>query len=191
MPKAVFVKSEFVKSASQKEDFLLNHPSVVMIGRSNVGKSTLINALVKRKQFMKTSKTPGHTNLVNYALIDDSFYLCDAPGYGFAKYQRDSFGPLMKSFLEENPGLKKVYLLIDSRRLLLPDDDEFATYLEHLSLPYSFVFTKYDKLKKEEKDHLKEQIEKVKPTTSFVVGLKDEKGYQALREDIVRSTRRA
>lgn len=188
MAKINFQKSVFVTSACEKKQFKLDLPQVVFIGRSNVGKSTLINGLVKNKNFMKTSKTAGLTALVNYGKIDDKFYLCDAPGYGYAKlFARDRFAPLMKAYLEENKQLKKVYLLIDSRRLLLPADDEFATYLEELKIPYCFVFTKFDKLKKVEKEDLQEQIEKVKPTASFVVAMKDEKGLEAIRQDIVKT----
>lgn len=187
MPKNSFSKVEFVRSAYRKEDFLFDRPCVTFLGRSNVGKSTLINGLLRRKNFMKTSKTAGQTKSVNYALIDEKFYLCDVPGYGFATFARDNFSGLMKDFLEENRALKKVYLLIDSRRLLLPADDEFADYLEDRKIPYSFVFTKVDKLGTSEKNLLREQEEKVAPATYFEVGLKKENLYEALRSDILRS----
>ena len=187
MPKNRFSKVEFVRSAYRKEDFLFDKPTVTFIGRSNVGKSTLVNGLLRRKNFMKTSKTAGQTKAVNYALIDDKFYLADVPGYGFATFARDNFAGLMKDFLEENKALKKVYLLIDSRRLLLPADDEFADYLEDLHLPYSFVFTKVDKLGTSEKNLLQEQEKKVAPTSFFEVGLKKDNLYEALRSDILKS----
>ena len=188
MTKISFQNVEFILSAADKKKFRQDYPAVVFIGRSNVGKSTLINGLVRRGQFMKTSKTPGCTYLVNYALVDHAFYLCDAPGYGYAKlFSRDTFAPLMKAFLEENPALKKVYILIDSRRLLLPADDSFADYLESLELPYSFIFTKCDKLKKAEKDALEEQIQKVLPTASFRVGIRDDRSYEAVRQDIIKT----
>lgn len=186
MAKISFQNVEFTVSAADSKHFRQDKPAVVFIGRSNVGKSTLINGLVRRKQFMKTSKTAGRTYLVNYAKIDNAFYLCDAPGYGYAKlFSRDTFAPLMKAFLEDNPSLKKVYILVDSRRLLLPADDDFASYLDSLGLEYSFIFTKYDKLKKVEKDALEEQIEKVKPATSFKVSLGDDRSYEIVRQDII------
>lgn len=187
MTKKDFTDIRFVKSAVDKKQFLLDHPVITFIGRSNVGKSTLINAIVRRKNLMKTSKTAGHTNMVNYSMIDSSFYLADVPGYGFATFKRDTFAPLMKSFLEENKALKKVYLLIDARRLLMPADDDFASYLDEIGVEYSFVFTKVDKLSASEKHFLNLQKEKLKPKACFDVGFKKEALYQALRDDIIKT----
>ena len=173
--KLCFTKVKFVKSATKKEEFLFDKPVFTFIGRSNVGKSTLINRLVQQKGFRKTSKTAGRTNRVNYALIDSKLYLADVPGYGFATFERDSFSPRRKAFLEENKALKKVYILIDSRRLLRPADDSFRDYLEGLNIPFAAVFTKRDKLKSEEKLLVKEQEERILPYESFEVSLKDEK----------------
>lgn len=191
MSKVSFQNVEFIKSAVDKKGFLLDKPVVTFIGRSNVGKSTLCNGLVRRKNFMKTSKTAGQTRMVNYALIDNAFYLADVPGYGFATFQRDTFEGLMKDFLEDNKALKKVYLLIDSRRLLLPADADFADYLEEMKIPYAYVFTKVDKLNSSEKHYLKLQEEKIAPVPFFEVGIKKENLYQALRDDIVKATRGA
>lgn len=191
MPKKSFSDIAFIRSAPDKKQFLFDHPTVTFIGRSNVGKSTLINSLVQRKNFMKTSKTAGLTKMVNYSLIDNSFYLADVPGYGFATFQRDNFAPLMKDFLEDNKALKKVYILIDSRRLLLPADDEFASYLESLGIPYAFVFTKTDRMNASEKHFLRQQIEKLAPTQCFEVGLKMENKIQALRDDIIKTVKGA
>lgn len=187
MPKVSFKKAVFIKSAIDKNGFLYDHPTITFIGRSNVGKSTLINSLVGMKNFMKTSKTAGQTNMVNYALIDNSFYLADVPGYGFATFKRDTFAGLMKDFIENNRGLKKVYILIDGRRLLLPADDDFASYLEELKIPYAFVFTKIDKLSSSEKYYLKLQKEKLAPIDMFEVGLNKNELYNALKDDIIKS----
>lgn len=182
-----FQNVNFVKSAIDKKGFLLDKPTITFIGRSNVGKSTLVNSLVQRKNFMKTSKTAGQTNMVNYALVDNSFYVADVPGYGFATFKRDTFAGLMKDFIEENKGLKKVYLLIDARRLLLPADDDFASYLDSLNIDYAFVFTKVDKLNMSEKHYLSLQKEKLSGKQIFEVGLKKENLYQILRDDIVKT----
>lgn len=191
MPKNDFSDVRFVKSAVDQKGFLYDKPIVTFIGRSNVGKSTLINQLVRRKNFMKTSKTAGLTNMVNYSLIDNRFYLVDVPGYGYATFARDHFAKLMEDFLVENKALKKVYILIDARRLLLPADDDFANYLESLSIPYSFVFTKTDKMTQSEKHYLRLQEEKIAPAGFFEVGLKKESGYQALRDDIISTVKGA
>lgn len=191
MAERSFLNAVFVRSAPDKSQFLKDHPVVTFIGRSNVGKSTLINALVRRKNFMKTSKTAGLTSMVNFALIDNKFYLADVPGYGFATFKRDTFAPMMKDFLEDNPALKKVYILIDGRRLLLPADEEFADYLDSLHIPYAFVFTKTDRMNASEKHYLSLQKEKLAPVACFDVGMKNEKGYQALRDDIVRTVKGA
>ena len=170
MAKNDFQDVNFVRSAVEKKQFLYDKPAVTFIGRSNVGKSTLINQLVRRKNFMKTSKTAGQTNMVNYAVIGNKFYLVDVPGI-------------------DNKALKKVYILVDARRLLLPADDEFAEYLESLKIPHAFVFTKTDKMTASEKHYLKLQEEKLAPIPCFEVGLKKESAYQALRDDIIRTVK--
>ncbi|MFA6861364.1 MAG: ribosome biogenesis GTP-binding protein YihA/YsxC [Bacilli bacterium] len=187
MPKKMFFSAEFIKSAVSRKDFLFDRPAFSFLGRSNVGKSTLINSLLRRKGFMKTSKTPGLTRFVNYALIDNRFYLTDVPGYGFATFERKSFQGLMKDYLEDNSALKKVYLLIDSRRLLMPADDQFADYLDEIKLPYAFVFTKCDKLSSSDKHYLKLQIDKLAPVKCFEVSSSDEASLELLRKDIYSS----
>ena len=182
--KICFQNIRFIRSAVEKSQFLQDHPVVTFIGRSNVGKSTLVNETVKCKNFMKTSKTAGLTKMVNYSLIDNKLYFADVPGYGFATFERDNFAGLMKDFIEDNPSLKKVYLLIDARRLLLPADDEFASYLESLHIPYAFVFTKCDKINTSERHFLRLQEEKLAPVPCFEVGFKMNQNYQKLRDDI-------
>ncbi len=192
--KLLFETASFVTSAAKKEQFLNDKPMVTLMGRSNVGKSSLINSLTKMPSLMKTSKKPGRTQLVNYALINSRFYLVDVPGYGFASFKRDTFEGLMKDFIEENPRLRKIYILIDSRRLLQEGDLEFASYLESLGLNYSYIFTKADKLNTSEKHFLDLQIKKVeeeKPEVScFVSSAKDERQFDLIRQDILKVTRK-
>ena len=101
--KICFQNIRFIRSAVEKSQFLQDHPVITFIGRSNVGKSTLVNEIVKCKNFMKTSKTAGLTKMVNYSLIDNKLYFADVPGYGFATFERDNFAGLMKDFIEDNP----------------------------------------------------------------------------------------
>lgn len=191
--RVLFQKAVFVTSAARKEQFRFEHPSVTMMGRSNVGKSTLINSLTKNPSLMKTSKKPGRTQLVNYSLVNDKFFLVDVPGYGFASFKRDTFEGLMKDFIEDNRSLRKIYILIDSRRLLQEGDIEFASYLESLGISYSYVFTKADKLNTSERHFLDLQIKKLseekKELVCFVTGLKDGKSLDLIRQDMISVTR--
>lgn len=178
----------FIKSCLKKEDFLLDKPAVCFLGRSNVGKSTLINQITNTKRLMKTSKTPGLTRFVNYALVDEMFYLCDSPGYGYASLDRNHFDKLMSSYLECK-NLKKIYILIDSRRLLSNAEVEFA---DSLKVPYSYIFTKYDKLSGNEKYDLKKQIEMLEneKIEYFITSSIDNSSLEKVRLDIINAVSR-
>jgi GTP-binding protein len=152
----VIVKSaEFVKSAvkpSQYPDTEL--PEIAFAGRSNVGKSSLINCLVNRKQLVKTSSTPGKTRLINFFNINHEVLFVDLPGYGYAKVskqEKKKWGPMVETYLAERSSLKGVLLLIDLRRS--PREDEFLMmdWLAHYQLPGKIILTKADKLKKNER----------------------------------------
>lgn len=187
MSNKYFKESRFIKSCVDKSGFLYDLPEVCFLGRSNVGKSTLINELTSCKRLMKTSKTPGLTRLINYALIDESFYICDSPGYGYASLNREHFAKLMDDFLS-SPNLKKLYILIDSRRLLQESDLEFV---ESLKVPYSFIFTKFDKLTGNEKYYLnkqKELLEKEK-REYFVASINDNSSLDKIRIDIINTVK--
>lgn len=182
-----FTKIKFVKSATKKEEFLLDKKAITFLGRSNVGKSSLINSLVSEKNFMKVSKTPGRTIYVNYALINDSFYLVDVPGYGYAKNDSSSFPKLMKDFLEDNPQLKKIYLLIDSRRGVSLEEEDFLSYLLKLNIPICIIFTKVDKLNTSEKSFLAKETDKIKikELQYFFASVSDNKLIDKIRKDIL------
>lgn len=179
-----FRKTRFVRSAAKPEDFLFDLPAVTFLGRSNVGKSSLINALVGQKNLMKTSKTPGRTQLVNYAVVDGAFYLVDVPGYGYATSVRDTFSGLMEAFLTDNRSLRKIYLLLDSRRLLQESDLPILEDLKALPYPLLVVFTKTDKLSAAEKKDLLLQEEKLLPIPSLSFSVKDAASVEKLRTDI-------
>jgi len=120
----------------------------VFIGRSNVGKSTLINFLCNKKKLAKTSSTPGKTQLINYFLINEAWYLVDLPGYGYAKVsktQRQEFQKMIKDYLTLREEITNVFLLIDSRIEPQKIDLEFIDWLAVNRIPFSIVFTKSDR----------------------------------------------
>jgi len=125
-------------------------PEVAFAGRSNVGKSSLINALVSRHRLARTSADPGRTREVNFFLLDSRLRLADLPGYGFAKVSRGAarrFQDLGRAYLRGRANLKRVYLLIDARHGLKPSDDEALDALDQAAVSYQIVLTKTDKLK--------------------------------------------
>ncbi len=123
-------------------------PEFAFIGRSNVGKSSLINMLVSRKNLAKTSSTPGKTQLINHFLINGSWYLVDLPGYGYARVSqrsRESWGNMVNQYLLNRENLMTVFVLIDSRHSPQSIDLEFVNYLGEKAIPFQIVFTKADK----------------------------------------------
>lgn len=127
-----------------KEEFLL-------VGRSNVGKSSFINTIINRKNYARTSSTPGKTQTLNFYKINDSFYLVDAPGYGFAKVRnslKKKFGLIMESYLKSRENLKIVFLLLDFRHKPTSDDIMMYDYLKYYNVPVTIICTKVDKVSK-------------------------------------------
>ena len=157
-------KSEFVKSAVVEKDYpeFNNTVEFSFIGRSNVGKSSLINSLTKRKNLARTSKTPGRTQLINYFLINDKIHFVDLPGYGFAKVPeavRRNWGKTIESYLVSKRE-KVVFLLLDLRRVPSNEDMEMLKWLEHFEIEYYIIFTKADKLSNNEKFKQLKEIKK-------------------------------
>lgn len=147
-------KIEFVKSASVLNQLPeIKLPEVVLAGRSNVGKSTFINALSKRKAIAKTSSTPGKTRTINYYLIDSKFYIVDLPGFGYAKVakkEREYWERLLIKFFAENSNIARVLHFIDSRHKPTQLDILLNNYLIDLNIPYVVILNKIDKLKQSE-----------------------------------------
>ncbi len=156
-----FSKATFIKSAPTLLDKPLdNYPEVLFVGRSNVGKSSLINALTKRKKLAFTSSKPGYTKLLNYYLIDDKFYLVDAPGYGYTSSgskHLDAFSKMMETYFQ-NPHLSLVVLLLDSRRTPNEDDLSFVEFLKVSNIKFLIVMSKIDKLNQSETSRMKKNI---------------------------------
>ena len=149
-----YAKIEFVKSAFKMvqvpEESL---PEIAFAGRSNVGKSSLINRLVNRNGLVKVSSRPGKTQSLNYFIVDSKLYLVDLPGYGFAKVSRklqDDWQELVTDYLSTSPTLRCVVVLIDIRHALKAQDRELVEWLRSRGRPFIIVYTKRDKLSNNE-----------------------------------------
>ncbi len=124
-------------------------PEFLMVGRSNVGKSSFINTLINRKNYARTSSNPGKTQTINFYLVNDTFYLVDAPGYGYAnlsKKKQRKFGLMMEDYLVNRKNLKQVFMLIDFRHKPSSDDIMMYNFLKHYELPVTIIATKTDKI---------------------------------------------
>jgi GTP-binding protein len=128
-----------------------NLPEFAFIGRSNVGKSSLINMIMQKKDLARVSKQPGKTQSLNFYKVDETWYLVDLPGYGYAKTShtnRDSWGRMIKYYLKNRAPLINAFVLIDSRHTLQKIDKEFIDWLGLHEVPFTIVFTKTDKVHK-------------------------------------------
>ena len=157
-----FENIKFIKSANQVSQFPEDSGSeIALVGRSNAGKSTALNAIFRRKNIAKTSKTPGRTQLINFFDIDDNCRVVDLPGYGFAavsKEKRKQWDELISDYFRTRDALKGVFLIIDSRRMITELDHLFLDFYLPLGKSLHVILTKADKLKK------LEQIEVLKST---------------------------
>ena len=125
-------------------------PEYAFIGRSNVGKSSLINMLTERKSLAKTSGRPGKTQLINHFIINDNWYLVDLPGYGYARVSKSAkkvFQKFITAYFEKREQLVSAFVLVDIRHTPQPIDLEFMQWLGENRIPFSIIFTKVDKLK--------------------------------------------
>ena len=160
-----FLNATFIKSCpNRNEKPQAQKPEVLIVGRSNVGKSSLINALTQKKKLAFTSSKPGHTRLLNYYDVDGQFYLVDAPGYGYAKGGIDLdrlFAEMMSSYFENNSDLRLVLILLDARRELSDDDLEIVEYVKENKIPFALVITKYDKVNQKEKSALNKYLKEM------------------------------
>ncbi|NCE64217.1 YihA family ribosome biogenesis GTP-binding protein [Pseudoflavonifractor sp. 524-17] len=146
--------AEFIRSAAKAADFPRDHlPQVVFAGRSNVGKSSVINKLLNRKNFARVGSAPGKTTHINYFLIDKKLYLVDLPGYGYAKVshaEKARWGRLIESWFADSSLMTLGILIVDARHKPTADDCTMADWFKHSGRPFLVVANKLDKLKKSE-----------------------------------------
>jgi len=148
----IIKSAEFVTSAVKPSQYpQWNLPEMAFAGRSNVGKSSLINAILNRRHLVKTSSTPGRTQLINFFSINDDMGFVDIPGYGYAKVPssvKKGWGAMIETYLSTRKNLKGVVLILDLRRTPGPEDMTFMDWLSHYNIPFIRVLTKADKLSK-------------------------------------------
>lgn len=140
-----------LSAVSSKQYPSEGYPEIALLGRSNVGKSSLINTLINRKSFARTSSTPGKTQTLNFYNIEDLLYLVDVPGYGFAKVskkQREEFGVMIEEYLTTRKVLQGVVILVDGRHAPSDDDVSMYQFVSYYHIPTLIVATKMDKVKK-------------------------------------------
>jgi GTP-binding protein len=166
--KAAYVISSPTVEGCPKPD----RAEYAFIGRSNVGKSSLINMLTRNAKLAKTSNTPGKTQLINHFLINDSFYIVDLPGYGFAKVSqstRSTWQKMIAGYLQERTNLVTVFVLIDSRHEPQKIDLAFLRKLGEWGVPFNVIFTKADKsTQRESAKHAREFIEAMKKEWEYI-----------------------
>ena len=149
-----FINAKFIKSASKKDEFIVDDLSqIAIVGRSNVGKSSLINLLTNNSKMAKTSSTPGRTRLVNYFNINNKFYLVDLPGYGYHKASKsiaNAWDAVMNDYFSNNEKLKLVFVLLDCRVGATDLDKQMLDYLAEHEIPAIIIMTKADKISRSE-----------------------------------------
>jgi GTP-binding protein len=155
--------AEFITSSTDWRKCPETHkPEFAFIGRSNVGKSSLINMLVDRKKLAKTSSTPGKTQTINHFLVNDRWYLVDLPGYGYASASRSArfeWGKMIEQYLKNRKNLYCTFILLDARLKPQAIDLDFITWMGEHHLPLALLLTKSDKLKQQELAKSKKIIE--------------------------------
>jgi GTP-binding protein len=180
---AIFLKSAFQESQYPPPD----KTEVAFAGRSNVGKSSLLNILVNRKNLARTSSTPGRTQALNFFLVDERFYFVDLPGYGYARVSlevKKSWRGMVGTYLRNRPNLKAVVVIVDIRRDLGEEDKEFIGWLEQEGKTVILVLTKVDKLSRNERDSRVRQMEKdlsgIAPTKPILFSAKTREGRKEI-----------
>ena len=168
--------AEFIISAMRISQYPTdNLPEFMLVGRSNVGKSSFINTITGNKKMARVSNTPGKTRNLNFYLLNNSFYLVDVPGYGYAsvsKKEQRKFGLMIEEYLEKRPNLIRTFMLVDLRHKPSDDDVLMYKYLKHFNLPVTVIATKADKISKNKREKAKNTILKtleLQDSDTFIV----------------------
>ncbi len=165
----IIKNAEFYKSIKNKEDFFnYDMPEIAIVGKSNVGKSSLINMLTKNSKLARVSKQPGKTRLINYFLINKNFYLVDLPGYGFARVSKEekiSWDRMMTGYFESAQNLKLVIILMDIRHKPSEDDKMMLRFVEQYGFTYMIGATKADKIAKSKRKNELFKLRRECPTS--------------------------
>lgn len=155
--------AEFVISAVRKQQYPNDPlPEIALAGRSNVGKSSFINQMIRKKKLARTSSTPGKTQTLNFYKINRQFYFVDVPGYGYAKVskkEKERWGAMMEEYFQTRKSLQTVLLVTDLRHPPTKDDLQMFVYLQHFQIPIAVIATKYDKVKKKDQHKCIRQTE--------------------------------
>ncbi|MCB0284704.1 MAG: YihA family ribosome biogenesis GTP-binding protein [Calditrichae bacterium] len=184
-----FLKAAFFKSISNISQISNKSlPEVAFAGRSNVGKSSLLNALFQRKNLVKTSSTPGKTQLINYFDVNNKFFCVDLPGYGYAKISKDkkaTWQNMIESFLTKNKQLKMIYLLVDSRHELMKSDEEMIAWMKYCNLNFTLILSKIDKISKNELAHKVTLVKSYSDKNTLSFSFKNMNLVNTLRNQII------
>jgi len=187
-------KVRFLKSAFKKEDFLLTpYPSFTFCGRSNVGKSSLVNMITLNSKIARTSSTPGKTISVNYFLVDDRVLLIDLPGYGYAKRpkkEKQRWRKLMEDFFKNQPGIIENFVLIDSKVGITELDLMLIDWLKFLKLSFAFILTKIDKVKSFQARELAQKLGEEFATEVILTSARKREGRRELINYIEKKIKR-
>ena len=162
MPQSYISNVRFVKSLTEiKDKPIPKLPELAVVGRSNVGKSSLINSIFNQKKLAKISSTPGKTRLINYFEVENKYYFVDLPGYGFAKIPKqesDKWKKMLENYLKNNSDLRLVLILIDARRGLMQIDKTMMDWFDYFKIKYKIILTKVDKLSSNELSKIRSKV---------------------------------
>ncbi len=165
------MSAEYILTGVREDQFpTTGLPEFVLLGRSNVGKSSFINSLLNKKNLAYTSGKPGKTQALNFFLVNKDFYFVDVPGYGYAKVskkQREEFGKMIESYLMNRKELVRAFMIVDLRHKPSEDDSLMYNFLKHFSIDVTVIATKADKVRK---THLNKHINVVEQTLGLTRG---------------------